>query len=65
MKADTLNGCGTKVKVGMTPGQTRCVLGEPERVNTTTTATGVSEQWVYGTGRYVYFRDGMVEAIQD
>lgn len=39
--------------------------GEPSDINKTTTAYGVSEQWIYGNGRYIYLEDGVVTAIQE
>ncbi|GMV29539.1 MAG: hypothetical protein AMXMBFR59_16640 [Rhodanobacteraceae bacterium] len=43
-------------------------LGEPEDVNTTTTARGTREQWVYSAGKYehayLYLDNGIVTAIQ-
>jgi len=38
--------------------------GSPEKKNITETAAGISEQWVYGNGRYIYFENGIVTAIQ-
>lgn len=38
--------------------------GRPERVNRTVTAYGTREQWVYGGGNYLYFRNGVLESIQ-
>ena len=39
--------------------------GRPESVNKTTNAYGVREQWVYGSRSYLYFRDGILESIQN
>lgn len=39
--------------------------GKPSKVNKTTTANSVSEQWVYSSGKYVYLKDGIVTAIQE
>lgn len=39
--------------------------GKPERVNTTTTALGTREQWVYGSGGYLYFVGGVLTTIQN
>jgi hypothetical protein len=39
--------------------------GKPERVNTTTNAYGVREQWVYRGGNYLYFKDGVLESISN
>lgn len=38
--------------------------GKPRKVNRTTNAYGVSEQWVYDGG-YLYFRDGVLTSIQN
>ena len=39
--------------------------GKPRSVNTTTTAAGVREQWVYGGNNYLYFTNGVLTAIQN
>lgn len=52
--------------IGMTAEEVRESLwGSPEDINRTTTARGVSEQWVYSGYKYVYLEDGIVTAIQD
>lgn len=38
--------------------------GRPRKVNRTTTPTHVREQWVYDGG-YLYFTDGVLDAIQN
>lgn len=38
---------------------------KPNSVNRTTTASGTSEQWVYGGRNYLYFTDGMLTSIQN
>jgi hypothetical protein len=38
--------------------------GKPQKINRTTNAYGVSEQWVYGGG-YLYFKDGVLTSIQN
>jgi len=38
--------------------------GKPRKINTTTRASGVREQWVYGGG-YLYFQDGVLTSIQN
>lgn len=54
-----------KIQIGMTGAMVRAAWGPPERINTTTTASGQDEQWVYGSGSYVYFGpDGVVRSIQ-
>lgn len=52
------------VWIGMTHEQLRESWGSPRDVNTTTTAAGKSEQWVYGDSQYVYLENGRVTAIQ-
>ncbi|MEC1155020.1 hypothetical protein [Cytobacillus horneckiae] len=39
--------------------------GKPIDINRTTTATQVSEQWVYPNYKYLYFEDGILVTIQD
>ena len=57
-----------KVLVGMTADQARRAWGVPSAVNSTTTARGVSEQWVYeraqGAGDYLYLQNGTITSIQ-
>ncbi|RVT48395.1 hypothetical protein [Rubrivivax albus] len=54
------------VTIGMTQQQViESSWGRPESVNRTTTAHGVREQWVYGSGNYLYFEDGVLTAIQN
>lgn len=52
------------VIIGMTSEQCREAWGHPRRINRTTTAYGVSEQWVYGY-RYLYLDNGKLTAIQE
>ena len=53
-----------KVKIGWTTQMCRESWGSPRKINRTTTAYGVDEQWVYYKG-YLYFTDGILRAIQD
>ena len=54
------------IRIGMSAYDARnSRWGEPSRVNKTTTALGVTEQWVYGINRYLYFTNGTLTAIQD
>jgi hypothetical protein len=54
------------VAIGMTTERVfQSSWGKPFRVNRTTTATRNIEQWVYGNGRYLYFEDGVLTAIQE
>jgi hypothetical protein len=52
------------VRIGLNAeGVRKSCWGKPARINTTATAAGTREQWVYGSG-YVYLTDGLVTAIQ-
>jgi hypothetical protein len=52
-------------RVGMTASQVEATCwGKPGHVNRTHTADGISDQYVYGDGRYVDLRDGIVTSIQ-
>ena len=52
--------------IGMTWRQAMyCGWGRPQHVNRTTTASRVSEQWVYPNGSYLYFDNGLLTAIQN
>lgn len=53
-----------EVFIGMTGEQCIRAWGQPEKVNTTDTARGHHSQWVYPGGRYVYFENGILTAIQ-
>ena len=53
-----------RVVIGMTKDQCIEALGHPTRINRTTTASMVSEQWVYSS-RYLYFKNGVLVTIQD
>ena len=47
------------------PGE--CVyigIGIPDIVNRTTTAQTLHDQWVYGSGLYIYVDNGTITAIQ-
>jgi hypothetical protein len=54
-------------RIGMTANEVieRTNWGKPLTVNRTVTANVVSEQWVYGGGEYLYFRNGRLTAIQN
>ena len=52
-----------EVMIGMSMADARKAWGTPNRVNTTTTADTVGEQWVYPRG-YLYFERGSLVAIQ-
>lgn len=51
--------------IGMTAEDVRhSTWGEPQKINTTTTAYHTTEQWCYSNYRYIYFEDGIVTSIQ-
>lgn len=53
-------------RIGMTTDEALAsTWGRPNEVNRTTTAFGIGEQWVYGGGNYLYFRNGKLESIQN
>jgi len=54
------------VRIGMSAKQVRekTDWGSPESINSTITSNGSREQWVYGYGNYLYFRNGILESIQ-
>jgi hypothetical protein len=57
-----------KVRLGMSEKQLLLSLGRPNRINSTHTANGMSEQWVYRNNplyQYVYLSDGIVTAVQN
>lgn len=53
-----------KIQIGFTEAQVTAAWGRPERKNVTTHANHVSEQWVYGSGNYVYFDEGIMTTVQ-
>lgn len=63
-RATTQSVIAHRVGIGMTPKMVRMAWGEPDRVHRMTTATGTTEQWVYGVGSYVYFENDRVVVIQ-
>lgn len=55
-----------EIRIGMTEKQVRekTNWGSPISINSTVTSNGTREQWVYGYGSYLYFRNGILESIQ-
>ena len=54
------------VFIGMTSDEVlKSKWGEPRKINRTTTAYGVREQWVYEGYKYLYFEDGILTTIQN
>lgn len=53
-------------EIGMTTEEVKnSTWGKPTKINKTTTKYGVHEQWVYSSGKYIYFDDGFVTSIQE
>lgn len=54
---------------GVVPGMNRCgalaAWGRPQKVNTTTTTHSTNEQWVYGNGNYLYFKNEILTSVQN
>ena len=53
-----------QVVIGMTRAQAMSAWGTPKDINTTTTRYGTTEQWVYSSGKYLYFDNGVLTSIQ-
>lgn len=53
-----------KVFIGMTAEQARMSWGKPKEINKTITGNVEHEQWVYGSGSYLYFDNGILTGIQ-
>jgi hypothetical protein len=59
-----------KIRIGMTAEQVAAAWGRPQDINTTTTAYGRHEQWVWEDSdglpyQFAYFEDGVLTSIQD
>jgi hypothetical protein len=54
-----------KVFVGMTSDQAKLSWGKPKDVNRTNTGSNIHEQWVYASGSYLYFEDGLLTTVQN
>ena len=55
-------------KIGMTKTEAeKSTWGEPDKINTTTTASGEFEQWIYRTyytgSKYLHFTNGKLSSI--
>jgi hypothetical protein len=53
-----------RVCIGMTYIELLYSIGYPDDINTTTTAAGTHQQWVYGNKTYVYLDNGKVTSYQ-
>jgi len=54
-----------KVKIGMNKIECELSWGKPKTINKTITGNDVTEQWVYNISRYLYFKNGILETIQN
>lgn len=54
----------SKLRIGMNKTMCRLSWGYPEKINTTTGAFGVHEQWIYGKS-YLYIENGKLTAVQN
>lgn len=54
-----------KVKIGMTDEMCLDSWGEPKSRNKTILNGKISQQWVYNSGTYLYFDNGILTAIQN
>lgn len=56
----------TGVSIGMTKDKVLASSwGRPRDINRTHNAHGTTEQWIYGSGNYLYFRNGILESVQN
>lgn len=51
--------------IGMEKSAFRVIKNRPDKINTTTTARGAREQWVYEGGGYFYFEKDKLASVQD
>jgi hypothetical protein len=66
LKAEKIEKKKHGVQIGMTQQDViDSSWGRPNSTNTTTTRGGVRAQWVYGSGNYLYFEDGILTSIQN
>ena len=54
-----------KVKIGFTKAMCEEAWGKPRSINKTTGSWGTHEQWVYGSGNYLYFSGNKLTSIQN
>ena len=54
-----------KVRIGMTKDMCKEAWGSPRDINRTISDFGTHEQWVYGSGQYLYFENGKLTSIQN
>jgi hypothetical protein len=49
-----------EVRIGMTAEEVVRLCGKPNRINESVNVRGKSEQWVYGSGIYLHFENGIL-----
>ena len=49
-----------RVKAGMTKNECKLSLGNPNEVKKIPTYSGLKEQWIYNSGAYLFFVDGLL-----
>ena len=54
-----------KIQIGMTKEMVEDSWGKPNDINRTVGSWGVHEQWIYDSGRYLYFENGKLTSWQD
>jgi hypothetical protein len=54
-----------KVRIGMSKEQAIASWGKPQDINSTSTAFGTHEQWVYNLSSYLYFDNDTLTTIQN
>jgi hypothetical protein len=53
-----------KITLEMSEQQLQLSWGKPQKINKTVNSSGSREQWVYGSGDYVYIENGKVTSFQ-
>lgn len=55
----------TTIRLGMTDDEVIRRWGDPEKINRSVGSWGVHEQWVFSSGNYLYFENGILTSWQD
>lgn len=53
------------VRIGMSKEQAIMAWGKPDKVNKTISEKNINEQWVYSSGGYLYFDNGLLRTVQN
>ena len=54
----------SRIVKGMTKNECRLSIGLPAEVNKIATYNGIKEQWLYNSGAYLFFSDGVLEEFR-